>query len=122
MKEAPPGPDPAAPDVREVLRRTLGYLENNASRMDYPRYRRLGLPVTTALVESLIKEFNYRVKGTEKFWSHPEGAEAILQVRAAVLSEDERLRRHIQSRPGSPYRYGRRRAGTGQTGQPAQRD
>jgi hypothetical protein len=36
-------------------------------------------------VESLIKEINYRVKGTEKFWDNPEGAEAILQLRAAVL-------------------------------------
>ena len=31
-------------------------------------------------VESLVKEVNYRVKGTEMFWNDPEGAEAILQV------------------------------------------
>ena len=40
--------------------------------------------MTTATVESLIKEVNYRVKGTEKFWDNPEGAEAILQVRGVV--------------------------------------
>lgn len=56
------------------------------------------------MVESLIKEVNYRVKGTEKFWDHPEGAEAILQVRAAVLSDDNRLARHIDNRPGSAHR------------------
>jgi hypothetical protein len=94
----------AASDPREVLRKAINYLENNASRMDYPRYRRLGLPVTSAAVESLIKEVNYRVKGTEKFWNDPEGAEAILQVRAAVLSEDDRLAAHIHNRPGHAYR------------------
>lgn len=94
----------AANDPREVLRKAIHYLENNASRMDYPRYRRLGLPVTSAAVESLIKEFNYRVKGSEKFWNDPEGAEAILQVRAAALSEDDRLAKHIHTRPGHAYR------------------
>jgi hypothetical protein len=72
--------------------------------MQYPEYRRQGLPVTSSMVESLIKEVNYRVKGTEKFWDHPEGAEAILQVRAALLSDDDRLARHIQQRPGSAFR------------------
>ena len=61
--------------------------------MDYPRYRRLGLPVTSALMESLVKEVNYRVKGTEMFWNDPDGAEAILQVRAAALCDDDRLAR-----------------------------
>jgi hypothetical protein len=44
------------------------------------------------------------VKGSEKFWNDPEGAEAILQVRAAALSEDDRLARHIHNRPGHAYR------------------
>jgi hypothetical protein len=114
---AAPGPGPAEADVREPRRRAVGYLGNNAARMDYPRYRRQGLPVTTAPVESLIKEVNYRVKGTEKSWDDPEGAEAILQVRAAVLSDDGRLERHVQSRPGSPYRYSRRCPEKRRTGQ-----
>ena len=70
--------------------------------MDYPRYRKQGLPVTTAWMESLVKEINYRVKGTEMYWNNPSGAEAILQVRAAALSEDDRLRRHLQNRLGCP--------------------
>ena len=57
--------------------------EIRQSRMDYPRCRRQGLPVTSSLVESLVGEFNARVKGWEKFWNRPEGAEASLQVRAA---------------------------------------
>lgn len=94
----------AANDPREVLRRTIGYLENNQDHMNYPAYRKQGLPVTSSMVESLIKEVNYRVKGTEKFWDNPEGAEAILQLRAAVLSDDDRLASHIHSRPGSAFR------------------
>jgi hypothetical protein len=100
-------PPPTEP--REVLRRTLIYLRHNEPRMDYPAYRRAGLPVTSSMVESLIKEVNYRVKGTEKFWDNPEGAEAILQVRAAVLSDDDRLARHIAQRPGSAFRRHQKR-------------
>jgi hypothetical protein len=91
-------------DPREALRRTLTYLSNNEPRMKYTEYRKQGLPVSSSMVESLIKEINYRVKGTEKFWDNPEGAEAILQVRAALLSDDERLAEYIASRPGSPFR------------------
>jgi hypothetical protein len=93
--------------AREVLEQTIGYLEHNAARMNYPEYRRLGLPVTSSAVESLIKEINYRIKGSEKFWIEG-GAEAMLQVRAASLSDDERLHDHLHSRTGNPYRYRRR--------------
>jgi hypothetical protein len=72
--------------------------------MDYPRYRRAGLPVTSSWVESLVGEFNGRVKGRDKYWNRSAGAEAILQVRAAVLSEDGRLARYFAERPGNPYR------------------
>jgi hypothetical protein len=91
-------------DPREALRRTLTYLKNNECRMNYSEYRKQGLPVSSSMVESLIKEVNYRVKGTEKFWDNPEGAEAILQVRAAQLSDDDRLGDYIANRPGSAYR------------------
>jgi hypothetical protein len=94
----------SATDPREVVRRTVNYLENNAARMNYPEYRQRGLAVTTAAVESLVKEFNYRVKGTEKFWNNPGGTEPILQVRAAVLSEDDRLEDYLSNRPGCAFR------------------
>jgi hypothetical protein len=72
--------------------------------MDYPKYRKAGLPVTSSMVESLIKEFNYRVKGTKKSWTRLRGCESILQVRNAVLCEDrDRLSEYILSRPGSAY-------------------
>jgi len=35
--------------------------------------------------------------------SDPEGAEAILQVRAAALCDDDRLANHLQTRPGHPF-------------------
>lgn len=94
-----PAPD-AAPDddPRRLLARVLTYVRANAGRMDYPTYRRLGLPVSSAAVESLIKQFNQRVKGTEKFWT-TKRLEAILQVRAAYLSQDDRARAFFDHRP-----------------------
>jgi hypothetical protein len=76
--------------------------------MDDPRYRREGLPTTSSLVESLVGEFNARVKSKQKHWLRPEGAESILQLRAALLSEDDRLSRHFAQRPGNPFRTKRR--------------
>jgi hypothetical protein len=79
-------------DPRRVVLTARNYVANNTDKMDYPRYRRLGLPLSSAPVESLIKQFNKRVKGSEKFW-RSSAAEAILQVRAAQLSEDGRMER-----------------------------
>jgi hypothetical protein len=101
LREGGPPEENAA---REQVKESVGYLRNNQKRMDYPRYRREGLPVTSSLVESLVGEFNARVKGKDKYWNRNQGAEAILQVRAALLSEDDRLARHFAHRPGNPYR------------------
>ena len=93
--------DPVADDdPHKPILDAIRYLTNNRSRMDYPRYRRLGLPVTSAPMESLIKQINTRVKGTEMFWDDPDGAEAILQLRAAALSDDARLDNYLSTRPG----------------------
>lgn len=87
-----PAPDDVKDDEpREIVRVALGYLKNNRNRMDYPSYRRQGLPLTSTLMESLIKEVSYRVKGTEKFWNDPDGANHILAIKAAALSDDNRL-------------------------------
>ena len=102
--QPPPGEELPAADPRRAVAEALSYLSNNASRMAYPRYRREGLPITSSLVESLVGEFNARVKSRQKYWNRPEGAEAILQLRAAVLSEDGRLERYFAERPGSPFR------------------
>lgn len=99
----PPDEKLSDDDPRSVIQRVATYLDHNQDRMDYPRYRREGLPISTAMIESLIKEINYRVKGTEKFWNRPEGAEHILQVVAASLSDDDRLSQWILNRPGSCF-------------------
>jgi len=91
-------------DSRKVLAEAITYFENNANKMNYPRYRKAGLPTTSAHMESLVKEVNYRVKGTEKFWNDGPAGEAILQVRAAALCDDDRLKKYMRSRPGSPFR------------------
>jgi hypothetical protein len=91
-------------DPRRVVWEARSYLRNNQKRMDYPRYRREGLPTTSSLVESLVGEFSARVKGKQKHWNRPGGAESILQLRAAVLSDDGRLGRHFADRPGCPFR------------------
>lgn len=80
-------------DPRKILAEALGYLNNNKTRMDYAEYRRLGLPISSAPVESTIKQINRRIKSTEKFWLH-DGAEAIVQLRAAYLSEDGRWEKY----------------------------
>jgi hypothetical protein len=101
----PPAKDTPDNDPRQIVAKTLTYLENNAPRMNYPKYRCQGLPINSCLVESLIKELNQRVKGTEKFWNRPTAleGESIVQVTASLLSEGDPLTAHILSRPGSPY-------------------
>lgn len=88
-------------DAARIVELAMNYVERNRERVDYPRYRQLGLPVGSALVESLIKQVNHRVKGTEQFWNDG-GLEAVLQVRAAYLSEDGRAEKHHDRRPRAP--------------------
>ena len=100
-------PDSKELDVDHPLKvlRDLGtYLSNNRDRMDYPRYRRLGLPITSSPVESWIKQLNHRVKGSEKFWDDDQKIETVLQVRAAWLGEDEELDAPPATTPGTPRR------------------
>jgi len=85
---------------RQIVARALGYLQNHKERMRYPEYRRQGLPITSSYVESTVKQFNRRVKGTEKFWTEA-GAEAVLQLRADYLSDDKPLLRFWERRQNS---------------------
>ena len=74
----------------QVVATALTYLRNQRDKMRYDVYRQQGLPLTSSLMESVVKQVNLRVKGTEKFWSEA-GAEAILQLRADHLSDDQPL-------------------------------
>lgn len=71
---------------RRLVAEALTYLQNHKDKMRYNEYRRQGLPITSSHMESLMKQINQRVKGTEKFWCE-QGAEAILQLRADILSD-----------------------------------
>lgn len=93
-----PPPKASLDDPRRIVARCLAYVKTNAERMDYARYRREGLPISSAPIESLIKQINQRVKATDKFWLET-GVEATLQVRAACLSEDDRAAEFHDHRP-----------------------
>jgi len=71
---------------RRLVAEALTYLQNHKDKMRYDDYRRQGLPMTSSHMESLMKQINQRVKGTEKFWCE-QGAEAILQLRGDILSD-----------------------------------
>ena len=92
-----PAHDESETSPRRVVADALRYLKNNQERMRYDEYRRRGLPITSSHVESTVKQFNRRVKGTEKFWTE-EGAEALLQLRADFLSETEPMEKFWQER------------------------
>jgi curved DNA-binding protein CbpA len=85
-----PPADASADDPRQRIDRALTYYTNHRSRMNYPEYRRQGLPITSSLMESAIKQLNQRVKGTEKYWNQTT-AEAILQLRADSLCDSAPL-------------------------------
>lgn len=75
---------------RSIVSQSLVYLQNQQSRMNYPEYRKQGLPITSAHMESAIKEMNRRIKGSEKFWGEY-GAESMLQMKADTLCDSKPL-------------------------------
>jgi len=103
-------PSEASPsDPRQRVHRAIVYYQNHRSRMNYPEYRRLGLPLTSSHIESTIKQIAARVKGSEKFWSRPT-SEAVLQLRADYLSDSAPLQsfwlRHQARQTGiNAYRH-----------------
>ena len=104
LNDAKLGPETLPDDhAWKPLQRAATYFNNHRDKMNYPEYRRQGLPTTSSLIESQIKEFNYRMKGSEKFWNE-ENAEALLQVIARTLRDDgQSLREFMAHRSGHPY-------------------
>lgn len=71
-------------DQREKLEKTRTYLSNNRDRMNYPAYRRLGLPIGSGRVEGLCKtlvEGRCKQSGMRNW--RPRSAEGVLRLRAA---------------------------------------
>jgi len=81
---------------RRIVADALTYLRNNQDYMKYDAYRRNGLPMTSSLMESTVKQVSRRVKGTEKFWS-THGADPILQLRADYISDTEPMAKFWES-------------------------
>ncbi|MCL6562300.1 MAG: ISKra4 family transposase [Firmicutes bacterium] len=72
-------PDPAA---AAVVARERGYFAYHADRMDYPRYRRHGLPIGSGTVESACKVvLKQRLSQGGMRWSRV-GAQAVATLRA----------------------------------------
>jgi hypothetical protein len=75
------------PDDSAVWRE-LGYLtkHSEAGRLRYNCFRYRGVPLGSGAIESTIRRvINLRLKGTSIFWTE-ENAEAVFQLRAAVVS------------------------------------
>jgi hypothetical protein len=82
------------PDNAEI-RTEIAYLRKHgdAGRMAYPSFKRQGIPRGSGAIESSIRRvINQRLKGNGISWRE-EHAEAMLQLRATLLSDrwDERL-------------------------------
>jgi hypothetical protein len=73
-----------SPVKREALQELETYLEHNLTRIDYPRYRELGLPIGSGQVEAQCKTLvGARCKQAGmRNWTY-RGAEAVLRLRAA---------------------------------------
>jgi hypothetical protein len=75
-------------DEDSAVWREIGYLSRHseAGRLRYNCFRCRGVPLGSGAIESTIRRvINLRLKGTSLFWEEA-NAEAVLQLRAAVLS------------------------------------
>ena len=73
-----------SPTKRKAKHELVTYISNNRTRMDYPRYEKLGLPIGSGEVEAQCKTLvQARCKQAGMRWSSA-GAEALLRVRCAV--------------------------------------
>ena len=71
--------DPAA---REEVRKAIGYFTTHATRMDYPHFRALHLPIGSGAVESSCKTLiEEREKGAGMRWLKPD-AQTVASLRA----------------------------------------
>lgn len=56
------------PPRQAALDTLLGYLQRHKARMDYPRYRREGIPISSGPMESTCKQLGLRLKGPGMRW------------------------------------------------------
>jgi hypothetical protein len=86
------------PEGQEALRRERGYFRTNTARMAYPAFVAQGLPIGSGAVEAAANHVvQLRLKRPGARWSVA-GAQAILTLRAHVLSRPLRLTRSGERR------------------------
>ena len=74
------------PTLRADIQGEIDYFTANQQRMDYRRYRKLGLPIGSGTVESACKNVvAARLKQSGMMWGMP-GATGMLQLRASLKS------------------------------------
>jgi hypothetical protein len=78
----PPG---TRAEVREELRKLIGYFENNRHRTDYPTYRRRGWDIGSGPTEAGCKIIGERLKGSGMRWVE-DGAATVGALRALYVS------------------------------------
>jgi hypothetical protein len=72
-------------EVREGLRRLIGYFENNRHRTDYPTYRANGWDIGSGPTEAGCKIIGERLKGSGMRWVE-DGAATVASLRALYVS------------------------------------
>src|SRR5581483_4631634 len=83
--QALPLPSRARAEVREELRKLLGYFENNRHRTDYPTYRQKGWDIGSGPTEAGCKIIGERLKGSGMRWVE-DGAATVAALRALYVS------------------------------------
>lgn len=74
------------PTAERVLANLLDYVTKHQKRMDYPRFRALGLPIASGAIESANRQVvGDRCKRSGMRWTR-DGLQRILSLRAAYLS------------------------------------
>jgi len=83
----PPPPGASEEDPRKVLGDAHRYFVNNASRMDYAKYRAHGYPIGSGVAESACRHVvGVRMKRTAAMAWHEDNAEALIQLRCLCAS------------------------------------
>jgi hypothetical protein len=72
-------------EVREELRKLIGYFENNRHRTDYPTYRQNGWDIGSGPTEAGCKIIGERLKGSGMRWVE-DGAATVAALRALYVS------------------------------------
>jgi hypothetical protein len=78
-------PPRTSAEVREELRKLIGYFANNRHRTDYPSYRHKGWDIGSGPTEAGCKIIGERLKGSGMRWVE-DGAAPVASLRALYVS------------------------------------